>query len=262
MAEADNEMLKNEVRDYWNAHPCGTQFTGMEWGSKEFFEAVERHRYEVQPFMRQVMEFDGFRGKRLLEIGCGLGTDLLQFARGGALVSAVDLTPRSIELVKQRFQLYGLPVDARVGDAEKLPYSDNSFDVVYSFGVLHHTPNTPKAVREVYRVLKPGGRAIVMLYHRHSMHVALGRVVAKISPKYRTVSATVENWVRAYDGSDNPLGKAYTRGEVRSMFQTFKDLRLTTVDPERRGLSSLVNRMNQLVCAWWWGFYLVIKATK
>ncbi len=187
---------------------------------------------------------------------------MLQFARGGAVVSAVDLTPRSIELVQQRFRLYGLPVDARVGDAEKLPFSDNSFDVVYSFGVLHHTPNTPKAVSEVYRVLKPGGRAIIMLYHRHSMHVAIGRAVANISAKYRTVSGTVENWVRAYDGSDNPLGKAYTRAEVRSMFRAFKDLRLSTVDPVRRGLSPSVNGLNQRLFAWWWGFYLVIKAIK
>jgi len=260
--EADNEILKNEVRDYWNAHPCGTQFTGMEWGSKEFFEAVERHRYEVQPFMRRVMEFDAYAGKRLLEIGCGLGTDLLQFARGGAIVSAIDLTPRSIELVKHRFELYGFPVDARVGDAEKLPFSDNSFDVVYSFGVLHHTPNTPKAVDEIYRVLKPGGRAIVMLYHRQSMHVALGRIVGKISSRYRGVATTAENWVRAYDGSDNPLGKAYSRLEVRRMFGKFRGLSLLTEDPHRRGLSPALNALNQGLFAWWWGFYLVIKALK
>ena len=97
MIHETDENLKSQVREYWNAHPCGTQFTHLEWGSKQFFDEVERFRYDTQPFMRQLMEFDNFRGKRLLEIGCGLGTDLIQFARAGAVVTGVDLTPASIE---------------------------------------------------------------------------------------------------------------------------------------------------------------------
>ena len=162
MIDTVDEKLKDQVREYWNAHPCGTQFTHLEWGSKEFFAEVERFRYETQPFMSEIIGFDRYPGKRLLEVGCGLGTDLLQFAKGGALVTGVDLTPQSIELVKRRFALDGLAVDARVSDAENLPFDDASFDVVYSFGVLHHTPNTQKAIDEVYRVLKPGGKIIIM----------------------------------------------------------------------------------------------------
>jgi len=172
--EEDNETLKEEVKRYWDSHPCGTQFTHLEWGSKKFFDEVERFRYWVQPFMHRLMEFNNFKGKKLLEIGCGLGTDLLQFARGDAFVTGLDLAPMSVQLLKNRFALYGYKVDARVNDAENLPFEGNTFDVVYSFGVLHHTPNTQRAINEIYRVLKPSGRFIIMLYHRNSLHVYLG----------------------------------------------------------------------------------------
>ncbi len=262
MKEQDDEQLKEQVRAYWNAHPCGTQFTHLVPGSKEFYEEVERYRYETQPFMRRVMEFDKFGGKRLLEVGCGLGTDLLQFARGGAQVTGVDLTPASIELVKKRFELYGLTARAQVADAEHLPFSDQSFDVVYSFGVLHHTPNTQKAVEEVHRVLKPGGRIIIMLYHRHSMHVQLGTVYAFAANKFRGKGHVAEEWVRVYDGDGNPLGKSYSRKEIRNMFRGFRDLRIATVDPYRRSLPKFANAFNQVFLAPWWGFWLVIKGTK
>jgi ubiquinone/menaquinone biosynthesis C-methylase UbiE len=262
LKERDDEKLKQQVREYWDAHPCGTQFTHLVPGSKEFYEEVERYRYETQPFMRKLMEFDNFRGKRLLEIGCGLGTDLLQFARGGAQVTGIDLTPASIELVKKRFALYGLPVRAQVADAERLPFSDNSYDAVYSFGVLHHTPNTQKSIDEVYRVLKPGGRIIIMLYHRRSHHVQLGSVYARFAKKVRTGSGTAEDWVRIYDGEGNPLGKAYTRREVRRMFRNFSELHLSTCDPYRRRIPGFLNGVNQAFFAWWWGFWLVIKGRK
>ena len=174
MMNEQDEQLKAQVREYWNSHPCGTQFTDVEWGSKEFFDEVERFRYDTQPFMERIVGFKKFAGKTLLEVGCGLGTDLLEFAKGGAIVTGVDLTPQSIELVKKRFALADIPVDARVSDAEHLPFGDNSFDVVYSFGVLHHTPNTQQAIDEVYRVLKPGGKIVIMLYHKNSLHVWLG----------------------------------------------------------------------------------------
>src|SRR5512137_250915 len=213
--EANDEALKQQVRAYWDAHPCGTQFTYLEWGSKQFFDEVAKFRYDTQPFMRNLMEFDNFRGKRLLEIGCGLGTDLLQFARAGALVTGVDLTPASVELVRKRFALEGVPGEAQVADAEHLPFEDNTFDVVYSFGVLHHTPNTQQAIHEVHRVLKPGGRIIIMLYHTGSVHVYLGAPLYRIAHKLRPGSqSVVEDWVRVYDGAENPLGKSYTRSQL------------------------------------------------
>lgn len=262
-AREDNELLKTEVREYWNEHPCGTQFTGLEWGSKEFFDEVERFRYASQPFMDSLMGFNTFRGKKLLEIGCGLGTDLLQFARGGAVVTGVDLTPRSIELVKRRFDLYRVKVEALVADAEHLPFADESFDVVYSFGVLHHTPDTQQAVNEVYRVLKRGGSIIIMLYHKTSLHYALGTPLHALHrlSNFRGKTAG-EDWVRIYDGADNPLGKAYSKSELRRMFRSFNNLSFTACDPIRRNVPSWINTLNQRVLAKRAGFWMIIKGNK
>jgi SAM-dependent methyltransferase len=272
--ERANEVLKERVREYWNTHPCGTQFTDLEWGSRAFFDEVERFRYRVQPFMHTMIGFDRYADKDLLEIGCGLGTDLLQFARGGARVTGIDLTPASIDLVKRRFQLYGLPVDARVADAEDLPFEDGRFDVVYSFGVLHHTPNTQRAIDEVHRVLKPGGECIVMLYHRRSLYTMVGTPLYAIARHLGGsrgegsetaelhAGSTVEDWVRRYDGAANPLGKAYTRAEARSMFRIFNDLRIQCCDPIRRNVPTLLNRLNQRVFASRFGFYMIIRGTK
>src|SRR5437016_7649771 len=118
--------------------------------------------------MREVMGFHKFAGARLIEVGCGMATDLLQFARGGARCIGVDLTPRSVEISRRHFELYGKHADFSLSDAENLPFVDASFDVYYSNGVLHHTPDTAAAIREAHRVLKPGGTAKVMLYHRNS----------------------------------------------------------------------------------------------
>jgi ubiquinone/menaquinone biosynthesis C-methylase UbiE len=104
----------------------------------------------------------------VLEVGCGLGTDGAQFAKAGAVYTGIDLTDAAIDLAKRRFELFQLPGTFRVADAERLDFPDNTFDIVYSHGVLHHTPDTAAAVREVHRVLRPGGKAIVMLYHRDS----------------------------------------------------------------------------------------------
>lgn len=263
MTEANDEALKQQVREYWNAHPCGTQFTNLEWGSKQFFDEVERFRYDTQPFMRELLEFDNFRGKRLLEIGCGLGTDLLQFAHAGAIVTGVDLSPASIELVRKRFALEGIPVNAQVADAEHLPFPDASFDVVYSFGVLHHTPNTQKSIDEVHRVLRPGGRIIIMLYHKDSIHVYLGAPLYRLSRQWRSgVRSLVEDWVRVYDGAENPLGKAYSKAELRKMFSRFKDLHFAACDPIRRKYPAAVNWLNQKILSHRWGFWLVIKGSK
>ncbi|MCI0707113.1 MAG: class I SAM-dependent methyltransferase [Ignavibacteriae bacterium] len=261
--EQNAEQLKQKVREYWNANPCGTQFAHTDWGTKEFFDEVERFRYSSQPFMKELVGFDRFAGKRLLEIGCGLGTDLFQFARGGASVTGTDLTPRSIELAKARFDMAGVPAQMLVADAENLPFENDSFDVVYSFGVLHHTPNTEKAIREAYRVLRPGGTIILMLYHKHSLHVYLGAPLYWLAGKIRKGSlSALENYIRIYDGDENPLGKAYSRSEARRMMRNFSNVRVTLCDPIRRKYSRPLNTVNQLLFARWLGFWMVLKGKK
>src|SRR3712207_5143608 len=167
MTEAD-ETLKDRVRAFWQAHPCGVKFADAEAGTRLFYERVEEHRYQKEWHIPAAADFAGARGLRVLEVGCGLGTDGAQFARAGAAYTGVDLTEAAVQLARRRFELEGLPGEFRVADAERLDFADDSFDLVYSHGVLHHTPDTARAVREIHRVLRPGGRAVVMLYHRDS----------------------------------------------------------------------------------------------
>jgi len=254
--------LKHRVQAYWDAHPCGTQFTDLVWGSKPFFEAVTRERYARQPFMNEAVGFDRYAGKDLLEIGCGLGTDLLEFAQKGARVTGLDLTPAGVALAQSRFRLEGVPGNFLVGDAERLPFADNRFDVVYSFGVLHHTPDTRRAFREVRRVLRPGGEAVIMLYHSHSSHLYIGYPLAlfsRVAHGQGWLSRT--EYFRVYDGDENPLGKAYTRDEVRDLFEGFEILEQRSYDTYRPRLPDLANRI-LLGLGKRFGFYLITRARK
>ena len=159
---------KKAVRKYWQAAPCGSRLTKAEPGSRAFFDEIEATRYRLEPFIAKFAEFERWRGKDVVEIGVGLGTDFIQFARAGAVLSGIDLTPASIELARRRLALEDLDAELRVADAENLPFSDESFDFAYSWGVLHHTPDTFRAVREAIRVTRAGGRVCVMMYARHS----------------------------------------------------------------------------------------------
>src|SRR5262245_5447081 len=171
--ESDAE-LKERVRAFWQEHPCGTKFSDAATGTPEFFERIEQHRYEKEWHIPEAAGFAEARGLKVLEIGCGLGTDGARFARAGADYTGVDLTEASIRLARTRFELEGLTGEFRIADAEQLDFADCTFDLVYSHGVLHHTPDIEAAVREIHRVLRPGGRAIVMLYHRGSYNYRVG----------------------------------------------------------------------------------------
>src|ERR687883_951599 len=162
------QSLKERVRAFWQANPCGVKFADAAPGTRLFYERVEEHRYRKEWHIPAAADFAGARGLRVLEIGCGLGTDGAQFARAGADYTGVDLTDAAVSLARRNFELQNLAGEVRTADAENLDFPDASFDLVYSHGVLHHTPDTERAVREVHRVLKPGGRAVVMLYHRDS----------------------------------------------------------------------------------------------
>ena len=222
---------KLRAREQWKEDPCGAVYgREHEFGTREFFDDVERHRYEeYAPWMREVMGFDKFAGARLIEVGCGMGTDLLQFARGGARVTGVDLTPRSVEISRDRFELYEMPGEFSLSDAERLPFADNSFDVFYSNGVLHHTPDTSSAIREAHRVLKPGGMAKVMLYHRSSWGywielmlrhgILKGELFRGMSP-----SDIMSKYVEFNESGGRPLVKAYSRSEARALFSMFRDV--------------------------------------
>ncbi len=216
-----SETLKDRVRTYWQAEPCGTSTTAAEPGTAEFYADVERRRYELEPFIPGFAEFERWRGKRVLEVGVGLGTDFVQFARAGAEATGVDLTDAAIAAVGDRLALEGLEADLRVADAEELPFPDGEFDLVYSWGVIHHTPDTERALAEVRRVLKPGGEARIMLYSRRSW-VALGvwlrHGVLRGAP-HKTPTELLARWM------ESPGTKAYTQAELDALFAGFSDVR-------------------------------------
>ncbi len=224
---------KQRAREQWGKDPAGAVYGSRhEFGSREFFDEVERHRYqEYAPWMPEVMGFDQFAGKRLLEVGCGMGTDLLQFARGGALVTGIDLTPRSLEISRHHLSLYGQRGDFANADCERLPFADESFDVVYSNGVLHHTPDTAGAVREVHRVLRPNGLARVMLYHRGSWaywtQVVLRYGILRAEfLRGNSAQDIMSKYVEFNAGGGRPLVKVYSRQQARRLFSIFREVRI------------------------------------
>jgi SAM-dependent methyltransferase len=223
---------KQHAREQWSNDPCGARYGAKyEFATREFFDEVERHRYqEYAPWMPSVMGFNEFKGKRLLEVGCGMGTDLLQFARGGADCTGVDLTPRSVEISSLHLGLYDMRADFALCDGERLPFADESFDVVYSNGVLHHTPDTAQAVREVHRVLRPGGLARVMLYHRNSLYywteiilhrgLLRGHFLRGHSPE-----EIMSRYVEYSSAEARPLVKVYSRRQARALFEPFREVK-------------------------------------
>lgn len=244
--DATLEDEKLRAREQWDQDPCGALYgQEHEFGTREFFDSVERHRYtEYAPWMPAVMGFNDFPGARLLEIGCGMGSDLLQFARGGAHCTGVDLTPRSIETSRHRFELYGERGAFLLTDGEHLPFADESFDVVYSNGVLHHTPDTAGAVREVHRVLRRGGVAKVMLYHKHSLaywgEMILRRgILGGELLRGRSPEEIMSRWVEYSEHGARPLVKAYSRKEASELFEMFSDVKIEIEQMTRADLRFL-----------------------
>ena len=150
--------LKEEVREFWNADPCGSRYLG----DHADFEAHARARYQLEPYIHEFAGFAQSAGQRVLEVGVGMGADYLEWLKAGAQATGVDLSSISIERAKRRCEMAGLTPDLRVSDAEHLLFPDDTFDVVYSYGVMHHSPDTPQCIREAWRVLKPGGALRIM----------------------------------------------------------------------------------------------------
>ena len=293
-----NTDLKERVRAFWQAHPCGTKFSDAAMGTPEFFERVEAHRYTKEWHIPDAADFAGARGLRVLEIGCGLGTDGAQFAKAGADYTGIDLTEAAIELARRRFECSGLQGEFRVADAENLDFADGSFDLVYSHGVLHHTPDTARAVQEIHRVLKPGGRAVVMLYHRNSYNYRIGiRVLrraganllkreAGLKAIHRLTGEPLESLrehaglltgksnghvssdeflSQSTDGAGNPLARVYSRREARVLFKDFREVELRAYFLNKRFIpliGNLLPRTFEAALASRWGWHLWIYAKK
>jgi SAM-dependent methyltransferase len=159
-----------DVQGYWDRRPCNIRHSPRAVGTREYFEEVEARKYFVEPHIPGFAQFERWAGKRVLEIGCGIGTDAVNFARAGADYWAVELSPASLELARRRFTLYGLAGHLLEGNAERLSdlAAPGSFDLVYSFGVIHHTPDQRAVVAEARKVIRPEGELRIMLYAQNS----------------------------------------------------------------------------------------------
>jgi len=265
-----DEQLKERVRAFWQAHPCGTKFSEADLGTRQFFESIEAHRYEKEWHIPQAADFTGARGLRVLEIGCGMGTDLLQFSRGGARCTAVDITPRSIEIARHRFALYNQPGSFLLSDAEHLPFRSESFDVVYSNGVLHHTPDTQGSIDEVHRVLRKGGTAKIMVYHRNSLNywveiVARRGLLGAEFLRGRSAEEIMSRVIECSDHDARPLVKVYSRKQALKLFRRFTDVRLEVdqlTREELRLLSPLISQKTFRNLSRRVGWNLIITARK
>lgn len=202
------------IQRYWNDRIHDLEMTDEPVGTLGFFDDLDEYRFDKLRYLPELVDFGGFKGQTLLEVGCGIGTDLVRFARGGALVTGVDLSKTAIDLAAKNFELHGLtPVELRVANAEALPYPDASFDHVYGHGVIQYTADPAKLVRECHRVLKPGGTAIFMVYNRISWLNALSKVM-KV----------------ALEHEDAPCLRKFSIGEFRALLAPFADARIV---PER-----------------------------
>jgi len=216
--------LKRRVAAHWEAEPCGTR--GIEAADRlAFFHGVEAERYAQEPFIREFAGFASARGRRVLEIGVGAGSDYVNWLRAGAKAIGVDLTAAAVRLTRERCTLEGFAPALSRTDCESLPFADASFDVAYSYGVIHHAPDTVKAVAEIRRVLKPGGVARVMIYHAPSITGLLLWTVhclLKLRP-WRSPRWAVAHYL------ESPGTKVYTLREARALFGAFSTVRVRTV---------------------------------
>jgi SAM-dependent methyltransferase len=210
---------KAAVHDFWNAASCGEKLY-LPDSTRDGFAQHATTRYRLEPEILAFAQFERWRGQKVLEVGVGLGADHQQFAEHGAVLTGVDLTERAIRATARRLELFGLQSDLRVADAEHLPFDDGAFDLVYSWGVLMCSPDTPRAIEEVRRVLRPGGTAKIMLYHKWSV-VGLMLWVRYGLLRLRPATPLVEIFMRYME---SPGTKAYSVDEARGLLARFEDV--------------------------------------
>jgi len=244
---------QERVRKYWDGRPCDSDLSDRNRLSREYFLDIERQRYELQPHILEILSKFDWRGKRVLEIGSGVGTDARTIIEKGAGdYTGINIDRASTEATARALQVFALPGVALQGDATALDFPDGTFDVVYSFGVLHHIPEAEKAVAEIHRVLKPGGIVLAMLYNRASINYVveilfLRKAALRILSvpgaiallermgfqrrnieRHRQLARqrakmTDDEWLsRNTDGADNPYSRVYGAPEAQALLSAFR----------------------------------------
>lgn len=215
-------MSTARIRTYWNRRIHDLDMTDHPVGSPEFFDALDEYRFDKLRYLPTLVDFQR-RDERILEVGCGIGTDLVRFALGGARVTGIDLAERSIGLARRNVELHGTSVEGLcVGDGEALPFRDRHFDVVYAHGVIQYAADPSRLVAEAHRVLRPGGAAIFMVYNRYSWLKAMS-MLARVSLEH----------------ADAPVIRTMSMNEYRRLLGRFESVRIV---PERFPVPSRLHR--------------------
>jgi ubiquinone/menaquinone biosynthesis C-methylase UbiE len=217
------DVIKKAVEEFWDKASCGEDLY-LQNQQREGYIEHARRRYELEPVIEEFAEFDSVQGRNVLEIGVGLGADHQRFAQAGAHLTGIDLTTRAVAHTRRRLALFDLVSSLSTGDAEKLEFPPNTFDIVYSWGVLHHSPDTPQAISEVHRVLRPGGVAKVMIYHKWSL-VGYMLWIRYALLRLRPWMTLAEVYARYLE---SPGTKAYSKDEAKRMFATFSSVKIHT----------------------------------
>jgi SAM-dependent methyltransferase len=213
----------DSIQRYWNERIHDLEMTDRAVGTREFFDDLDEYRFDKLRYLPRLVDFSGYRGRRVLEVGCGIGTDLVRFARGGAEVTGVDLSATAIDLTRRNFDWHGVAAkELRVADGERLPFADASFDVTYAHGVVQYTADASRLIEECHRVLVPGGEAIFMVYNRVSWLNALSKVM-KVPLEHE----------------DAPVLRKYSIGEFRQLLAPFREVKLI---PERFPVKSRLHK--------------------
>jgi ubiquinone/menaquinone biosynthesis C-methylase UbiE len=272
-ADRPASEYKDATRSNWTAVPCGTDVSEAARHSREYFEDIERYRYRTQPWTAGAIDAFDLQDRRVLEVGFGAGTDHLRLARRGGRVVGVDLTPQNFVETTRRFELDGRAARLAVADMEALPFRSRVFDLVYSFGAVHHTPDIRQAVAEMARVLVPGGRAWVAVYHRNSVFfwwsVFGFRYVLKGGWRRRTLRSQL-SLVEHPNTNEGLVVLLHRRREIEALFEAAGFDRVHSsvthlVPADVAGLDRLVreperprrllDRVGRL-----WGWYVVVEA--
>jgi ubiquinone/menaquinone biosynthesis C-methylase UbiE len=265
--------LRESVRSYWDEESCGERYAVGE--AAAYYESHARERYALEPWIRPFARFEEGRGKRVLEVGVGMGADYLEWLRAGAEAVGVDFTPRAVAHTTERCRLEGRRASVAVADGERLPFGDASFDIVYSWGVAHHSPDTKRFFDEVARVLRPSGVARIAIYHYPSWGAFLiwARNALLRGHPLRGVRAVVA------DNLESPGTKLYTVAEARALCASFSQIRelrtqlglgdLLTMKPSAKYSDPLSRFVLRVYPRWLirrlgngWGGYLLLECVK
>jgi len=210
--------VKDKVRNFWDSEPCGTRYL-LTPGD---YAAHARARYSLEPHIPAFAGFASAKGKRVLEIGVGLGADYLEWLKSGAIATGIDLSPSSIEQAQRRCAEAGYQSNLQVSDAENLAFHSNTFDIVYSYGVMHHSADVQRCLDEAWRVLKPGGQARIMLYH----HPSLTGIMLWFRFGFlhlKSIRQTV------YEQLESPGTQSFSKTDVRNMMKAFEYVEIQQV---------------------------------